>query len=74
MAQSASPHPTGPIRNYNYDADATEPLTVADDIQRVIVPAEPPEFGPAAARALLRLLIAVHRKRAAGADRSPEEP
>jgi hypothetical protein len=74
MAESASPSPTEPIQIYNYDSDTTEPYTVAGDIQRVIVPPEPPEFGPAAARALLRLLIAVHRKRTAVADPSPEEP
>jgi hypothetical protein len=39
---------------------------------RVIVPPTPPDFGPAAARALIRLLIAVHRKHT-NADNPSEE-
>ena len=74
MTESASPSPTGPIQTYNYDVDPTKPQTVADDVQRVIIPAQPPEFGPAAARALLRLLVAVHRSRAAATDPFPEKP
>jgi hypothetical protein len=74
MPESVSPSPTEPIAIYNYDVDTTQSQTVAGDIQRVIVPSEPPEFGPAAARALLRLLIAVHRKHTAVPDPSPEEP
>jgi hypothetical protein len=73
MSESASPSPTGSIHNYNHDVDTTGPQTVADDVQRVIVPPQPPEFGPSSARALLRLLIAVHRKRTAGTNPSPED-
>lgn len=71
--KSVSTSPMGPIHNYNHDVDTTGPQTVADDVQRVIVPPQPPEFGPAAARALLRLLIAVHRKRTALTNPSPED-
>jgi hypothetical protein len=60
MTESASPSPMRPIHNYNHDVDTTGPQIVADAVQRVVVPPQPPEFGPAAARALLRLLIAVH--------------
>ncbi|MBO3736556.1 hypothetical protein [Actinoplanes flavus] len=31
---------------------------------RIIVPPEPPDFGPAAARAFLRMLVRAHRKHA----------
>jgi hypothetical protein len=73
MTESASQSPMGPIHNYNQDGNTTGPQTVADDVQRVIVPPQPPEFGPAAARSLLRLLIAVHRKRTAVTNPSPED-
>jgi hypothetical protein len=49
------------------------PISLSDTI-RVIIPPDPPAWGPAAARALLRLLTAVHRKRAGGTGASREAP
>jgi hypothetical protein len=47
--------------------------TTPAETVRVIVPPTPPEFGPAAARALIRLVIAVHSKRAPNSDHPGEE-
>ena len=43
-----------------------------DDAVKIIVPSHPPDFGPTAVRALLRLLVAVHRKRI-NSDQPPGE-
>lgn len=62
MTGSESPIPATPARISTHNNDITG--TPAESV-RVIVPREPPEFGPAAARALLRLLVAIHAKRTA---------
>ncbi|GAA3741607.1 hypothetical protein GCM10022225_26360 [Plantactinospora mayteni] len=55
--------PDQPVPDYNYDGDSGTTDTASLGELRVIVPPDPPEFGPAAALALLRLLVAVHRQR-----------
>jgi hypothetical protein len=57
--------------NHNGETQLTEP-TAPSDAVRVIIPSDPPVLGPAAARALLRLLIAVQRKRTAAGGASRE--
>ena len=74
MKESTSQFPEPSIRNYNQHDDTAVTETTRGDVRRVIVPPDPPEFGPAAARALLRLLRAVHRRRGETADTSGEEP
>jgi hypothetical protein len=74
MTESESQFPNPAIRDYNYHDDPTHAETAPDEALHVIVPSDPPEFGPAAARALLRLLLAVHRSRAEANDTSGEEP
>jgi hypothetical protein len=74
MTESASQLPAAPIQDYNHHDIPAATETLAGDVQQVITPSDPPEFGPAAARALLRLLLAVHRKRTSTADTSGEEP
>jgi hypothetical protein len=57
--------------NCNGKPQLTEPADLSGAV-RVIIPPDPPVLGPAAARALLRLLIAVQRKRAAAGGASRE--
>jgi hypothetical protein len=67
--------PNRPPPDYNHigESQLTE-STAPSGVVRVITPSDPPVVGPAAARALLRLLIAVQRKRAGTADASREAP
>jgi hypothetical protein len=58
-----------------HELDRRSPLEAAPSgVREVIVPAEPPTFTPAAARALLRLLLAVHEKRTRQSNPSRKEP
>jgi hypothetical protein len=59
-----------PIQGYNCGTESPHPENTASDGLTVIVPPQPPEFGPAAARALLQLLLAIHHDRHNGADPS----
>jgi hypothetical protein len=59
-----------PIPGYNRRTESTHPENTQSDGPTVIVPPQPPEFGPAAARALLQLLITIHHSRHNGADPS----
>ncbi|MER7457351.1 hypothetical protein [Micromonospora sp. NPDC126480] len=59
--------PDQPTLNYNFSDHPKETTDSRSDELRVIAPPEPPAFGPVGARALLRLLVAVHGKRS-GAD------
>jgi hypothetical protein len=59
-----------PLSDYNYRTEPTHPENTTADGPTVIVPSQPPTFGPAAARALLQLLIAIHRSSDNGADPS----
>lgn len=52
-----------PAADYNRDGDSGTPGTESSGELRVIIPPNPPEFGPAAALALLRLLVEIHRQR-----------
>jgi hypothetical protein len=58
---------------YNFDGDTPTATGTPAGVPHVIVPPDPPEFGPAAARALLRLLLAVHHKRRETDKHSGEE-
>jgi hypothetical protein len=60
-------------QHYNFHDHTNDSLAITGRVDEVIVPAEPPEFGPAAARALIRLLVAVHRRRQAAAETPREE-
>jgi hypothetical protein len=59
--------------NRNGETQSTD-TTAQSGAVRVITPPDPPVLDPAAARALLRLLIAVHRKRAGATGASREAP
>jgi hypothetical protein len=74
MPKPESQFPDPHIQEYNQHNKQSSQKKKQGDIRLVIVPPDPPEFGPAAARALLRLLIAVHRRRIETADTSGEEP
>jgi hypothetical protein len=74
MDQSTSQFPDPSIHEYNQHDDSPATQTAPDDGQQVIVPTNPPQFGPVAARAMLRLLIAVHRARSNTIDTAGEEP
>jgi hypothetical protein len=73
MTECESTSPGIPNRNYNYHDHTNDSQATTGRVDQVIVPAEPPEFGPAAARALIRLLVAVHHRRQSTADISMEE-
>jgi len=73
MTTAEPEFPGTPIPEYNHDGNSPTIKTPLSDSPYVIVPSDSPDFGPAAARALLRLLITVHRKRTA-ARTSGEEP
>jgi hypothetical protein len=70
MTAPQPPFPATSNQASTHNAIASTPTASV----RVIVPQEPPEFGPAAARALLRLLIAVHAKHTGMTNPSGEEP
>lgn len=72
MTPSTIPFPQECNQHYN-QYETTEMRNEPGSVRRVIVPPEPPEFGPAAARALLRLLVAVHRKRAGAPNPASED-
>jgi hypothetical protein len=74
MPKPESQFPRPPIPEYNQHDKQSSGTEKPGNIRLVVVPPDPPEFGPAAARALLRLLIAVHRRRIETADTSEEEP
>lgn len=66
--------PNGNHQN-DHETDNHSPLEAAPSgVREVVVPAEPPTFTPAAARALLRLLLAVHEKRTGQPNPSRKEP
>lgn len=73
MPKSRSEFSEQPERDYNMNCgpDVTDAASSAG-IQ-VIAPLEPPQFGPAAARALLRLLVEVHRAHCAAVEDLTEE-
>lgn len=58
-----------PIRDYDDNGSSADIASVPG----VIVPPDPPVFGPLAARAFLRLIVEVHRKRVEKAHHSPSE-
>jgi hypothetical protein len=65
------PEPAGnQISGYHCRPESTHPENAQSDGPTVIVPPQPPEFGPAAARALLQLLITIHQSRHNDADPS----
>ena len=70
MTGSESPIPATSAQASTRNNDIASSPTAS---VRVVVPREPPEFGPAAARALLRLLVAVHAKRTGMTTPSGEE-
>ncbi len=57
---------------HSHGSTGTTDAATPGEIQ-VIVPPAPPAFGPAAARALLRLLVEVHRERSDAAEDPMEE-
>jgi len=73
MKEYESPFQVTPDQNYNHHDDPNYSQTTTGGMHQVIVPPGPPEFRPAAARALIRLLIAVHRRRQLTADRHTED-
>ncbi len=73
MTESLSQFQKRTNHQYNFDDHSTAPDTMSND-GRVVVPPDPPSFGPAAARALLRLLLAVHRQRGQATEPPGEEP
>jgi len=75
MEQSSSQFPEPAIQEYNcHDDSPGGQNPPSGGTPQVTVPADPPEFGPVAARALLRLLVAVHRVRGKNLDTAGEEP
>ena len=48
---------------YNPNNETPQPQAGRSETPQVILPDEPPQFTPAAARALIRLLITLHRQR-----------
>jgi hypothetical protein len=70
MTQKQPESAGNPISGYNYRTESTHLENTQSDGPTVLVPPQPPEFGPAAARALLQLLIAIHQSRHNGADPS----
>lgn len=75
MEQSLSQFPDPAIQDYNcHDDWPGGQNRSSGGTPLVIVPADPPQFGPVAARALLRLLVAVHRTRGESRDTAEEEP
>lgn len=59
--------------DYNCPDDGNTPNGTRPGTLDVIIPANQPELGPAAARAFLHLLVEVHRKRNAANEHLPEE-
>jgi hypothetical protein len=74
MEQAMSQFPDRSIQDYNHLDDPPMIQNVPGGVPQVIVPAAPPEFGPVAARTLLRLLVAVHHARGKHRDTAGEEP
>jgi hypothetical protein len=71
------PDESAPNSNHrnDHETDSNSQLEGAPSgVREVIVPAEPPTFTPAAARALLRLLLAVDDKRTGQPNPSRKEP
>jgi hypothetical protein len=62
MPQLQPDSPDQADQDYNHDGGSGTADMASGELH-VIVPPDPPEFGPAAARALLRLLIDVYRNR-----------
>jgi hypothetical protein len=73
MTESLSQFQKTTNQQYNFDDHSPAPDTISDN-GRVLVPPDPPSFGPAAARALLSLLLAVHRKRGHATEPPGEVP
>jgi hypothetical protein len=74
MTKSESQFPDQRIPEYNQHNERPSAMATQSDVKQVIVPPDPPEFGPAAARALLRLLLAVHRRRLNAPHDPVEDP
>jgi hypothetical protein len=66
--------PNSNPRNDLETDSSSQPDSAPSGVREVIVPAEPPTFTPAAARALLRLLLAVDHKRTGHPNPSRKEP
>jgi hypothetical protein len=64
MTKKSSGTPTGANHHYNSSSDAQHVSMPGTGKLDVIVPAHLPDFGTGAARALLHLIVEVHRKRA----------
>jgi hypothetical protein len=62
-------------RTQEYNTDSESPTTgpASSGPPQVVVPPGPPQFGPASSRAFLRLLLALHRKRAPHGTPSEED-
>jgi hypothetical protein len=63
MTRSEPDTPDQPRCDYNCIGVSRETDMTSPGVPRIIVPPDPPEFGPVAARALLRLLISTHQQR-----------
>lgn len=64
MANESSDTPTDANHHYNSASDADHVSTAGPGKLDVVIPAHLPELGTGAARALLHLIVEVHRKRA----------
>jgi hypothetical protein len=69
MKENQSDAHVSPIQDYDDNGQSAD---IASGFG-VIVPSDPPVFGPLAARAFLRLIAEVRRKRAEKSDHSPSE-
>jgi hypothetical protein len=69
MKENQSDAHVSPVRDYDDNATSAGIASVPG----VIVPPDPPVFGPLAARAFLRLIVEVRRKRVEKSDHSPSE-
>lgn len=73
MKSTPSETPENNNPDYNYPDDGNTPDGTRPGTLDVIIPANQPEMGPAAARAFLHLLVEVHRKRHRAHAHPPEE-
>ena len=73
MTNESSTTPEMDNHDYNCPGDSTRMNTTGMGRIDVVIPAQITEFDPATARALLRLLVEVHRKRNAEHHHTTEE-
>ena len=73
MTEQSPATPTDDNHHYNYPDDSSHTATPGTGKIDVITPSYLQEFGTGAARAILHLIIEVHRKRTTKSKQSTED-